>query len=230
MGLAGGGDDFLAGGLGSAVGQIFGDGAIEQKCILADDAEQAAVAVEPDVFQRDAIEADVAAGGTVEPGDEIGDGGFTGAAGADEGYGGSGGYDQREIVDDFAIVGVAEINRLESDFAHDGRCVHGIGRVVEFIWFAEVIEDAVDGGEAFLQVPECLDDHVDGTHEHTSEPHHAGDLADASGAVEEHATAEEEDGDSGQRDEHAPEDVDDAGVADGVQVEAGEGVLAGGIA
>ena len=89
VGLRGGGDDFLAGRLGASVGEVLGDGAVEEERVLADDAEQPAVAVEPDFFERDAIEPDLAAGRPIKPCDQIGQSGLARTAGADKRDGGA---------------------------------------------------------------------------------------------------------------------------------------------
>ena len=68
-----------------AVGDVRGDGAVEQEHVLLDDADQAAVAVDVDVAQVAAVEQDAAAGGVVEAGDEVAERGLAAAAGADEG-------------------------------------------------------------------------------------------------------------------------------------------------
>ena len=69
----------------AAVGDVFGDGAVEQESVLLDDAQQPAIAVGGDVAQIDAIEQNRAGGRIVEAGDEIAERRLAGAAGADQG-------------------------------------------------------------------------------------------------------------------------------------------------
>ncbi len=85
VGLAGDFLNLLRGGGGQAVADIFGDGAGEEEGHLGDDADLAVEGGLGDGANVDVVDEDGAFGDFVETGDEVGDGGFTGAGGTDDG-------------------------------------------------------------------------------------------------------------------------------------------------
>ncbi len=75
-------DDLIISRSATTVGDVVGDGAVEEERVLFDDAEQAGDQLSGgDVLQVHAIERDRAGGGIVETGDKIAERGFTRSAG-----------------------------------------------------------------------------------------------------------------------------------------------------
>ena len=110
VGLGGGGFDFLCGGAGFAVGDVFVDGAAEEHDFLGDDGDLAAEAFQGDFLGIGGVEEELAGGGVIEAEDEGEKGGFPGTGRADDGgalAGGEGGGDFLEDGD-FGAGGVGE--------------------------------------------------------------------------------------------------------------------------
>ena len=104
-----------------------------------------------DFAEVDSVELDGAVGGVVETGDEVGEGGFAGAAGADEGNAFAGLDGDVDIGEDGGLGLVAEVDVLEFDFAADGWEAAG------GVWFGDVVIavkdvfEAVEGGFGFAE-------------------------------------------------------------------------------
>lgn len=120
FGGAGGGFDFLGGGVGFAVGDVLADGAVEEEYVLADEADCASQGGVAEIGEGEAVEGDLAREGIVEPEEEADDGGFSGAGGADDGVGFAGGDVHRNALEDGGARDVAEADVLEFNFALDG--------------------------------------------------------------------------------------------------------------
>ena len=85
VGGAGGLLDLFLGGIGAGEADVDGDGIVEEEGLLGDHADVGGEGSEGEVTQVDAIETDAALLGVIEARNEVGEGGLTGAAGADEG-------------------------------------------------------------------------------------------------------------------------------------------------
>ena len=68
-----------------AVGDVFGDGTVEEKDVLLDDPQQAAIAFDLDFAEIHAVEGDGAGGGVIEPGDQVAESGLARSATSDQG-------------------------------------------------------------------------------------------------------------------------------------------------
>ena len=120
--------DLEVGGLRAAVGDVRPDGAREQERLLGHVADVAAVRVEVDVAQVDAVDEDPAAGGVVEAGDELDERRLAGARGADEGHALAG----RDVQVDPAqrlggLGGVGEAHTLQLHVADPRAGLDGVG-------------------------------------------------------------------------------------------------------
>ena len=83
-GGAGGGDDLLPRGVRPAVGDVLGHRAVEQKRLLQDDADVAAVFLDGEGADVRAVDQDGPLGDVVEAADQVDDGGLARPAGADQ--------------------------------------------------------------------------------------------------------------------------------------------------
>ena len=104
-GTSGGGGVSSGGG---GVGDVVGDGAVEEEDVLLDDAEESAVGLDVDGAEVGAVEGDAAGGGVVEAGDEVAEGGLAGPAGANEGDGLAGQGFEVDVLED-PLVGAGGI-------------------------------------------------------------------------------------------------------------------------
>ena len=95
-----------------------------------------------DFAEVDSVELDGAGGGVVETGDEVREGGFAGAAGADEGNAFAGLDGDVDIGEDGGLGFVAEVDVLEFDFAADWWEAAG------GVWFGNVVIAVKDVFEA----------------------------------------------------------------------------------
>ena len=78
-------DDLLIGGAGAAEGDVFADGSGEEGRLLEDDADLAAQGLQGGAADVDAVDQDAAGGRVVEAREQVDDGGFAGAGGAEQG-------------------------------------------------------------------------------------------------------------------------------------------------
>src|SRR6266511_1713862 len=95
----GGGDQVVVGGVGLGVAQVLRDRGVEQEGVLEHHAQLRSPRLEGDLAQVGAVDEDPAGLGVVEAGDQGGDRGFPGAAGADQGDELAGGDVDGEVVD-----------------------------------------------------------------------------------------------------------------------------------
>ncbi len=130
IGFLGGCLDFRAGGVAFSVGDVVGDGAVEEIDILQDHGELGAVEFQGELADVGVVEADGAAGDVEETGDEIDEGGFSGARGANDGEGGAGANVQRDAIDDAFFGFVAEVDVVEGDVSGDIFKRLGVGREI----------------------------------------------------------------------------------------------------
>jgi hypothetical protein len=130
------GEDFFFGGVGTGVGDVFADGAVEEERFLEDNAELGAIGAETDGGEICAVDEDAAYGGRVERRDQADDGGFAGAGRADEGGHGAGLGGEGNAVEDFFAFFVGEADVFEIDAALDAIENDLAGRVFVFHFFA----------------------------------------------------------------------------------------------
>ncbi len=217
VGGACGGEDLGAGGVSSRVGDVVGDGAVEQEDVLLDDAEVCAVFGDGEIAEVDAVDEDATVGGVVEASDEVGEGCLAGAAGADESDGPSRGDVEADVLEDWrcwfaAGAWVGEGDVVEGDAALDG--VHRAGRGVAFelAGFFEEIEDAIEGGEVGLDGGGGGSERFEGReqHEDVRGEHH--DVTDGEVAAHDAGAAVKEDARGGGWDEESPDDFEESGA------------------
>ena len=114
VGFAGGDDDFLAGGADFSVGDVFGDGGVEEEDVLADEGEVQAEVGEAGEVDGEIVDEDLAGGGIVEAEEEVEEGAFAGAAFAGEAEAAAAGEGEVDVVEDEAVaVGEADVPELE---------------------------------------------------------------------------------------------------------------------
>jgi hypothetical protein len=128
-----------------AVGDVFADRAVEQKHVLVDDADQVAVAGDVDLGHVGAVEQDAAAGGIVEPGDQVAERGLAAAAGADERDRFAGLNVEINVVECVvAGAGVGETHAVECHATGDRGFFDADFAGVGFGRFVEQVENAVE--------------------------------------------------------------------------------------
>ena len=142
VGLAGDFLNLLLRGIRQTVADVLGDGAGEEEGHLRDDTDLAVQGGLGDGANIDIIDQDGAFGDFVKAGDQIGDGGFAGAGGSDNGDG-FGGLDEHvdAIQDDGCIRAVTESDIAQFDLALNGRQADGIGGVFDFEGIIEELDD-----------------------------------------------------------------------------------------
>ena len=86
VGLVAGSDDLLPGGVGTAVGHVLGDGALEEPGVLEDHGEEPAAVVPGHGGQALSVDEDAALIHVVEPHEEVDDGGLSRPGGSHDGH------------------------------------------------------------------------------------------------------------------------------------------------
>ena len=123
VGGLGGGFDLVAGGFGHAVGDVVGDGVVEEEGVLGDESDALAQAGEGPVAQVLPGDADGAGGGVEEARQEVDEGGFPRAGAADEGDEASGLGGEGDVAEDgVGRGGVGEGDVVEDDGRDGGGC------------------------------------------------------------------------------------------------------------
>ena len=128
VGGAGGGLDLGAGSFGARDEEIVVDRVVEKDGVLGDDGDVAAEVGEAEGAEIVAVEGDATGHGVEEARDEIGEGGFAGAAWADEGADGAGGDEDGDFLEDGFVRGVGEGEVFE------GECAVGAGEREGRVW------------------------------------------------------------------------------------------------
>ncbi len=164
LGGAGGGADLLLAGLGVPVGDVGADGVGEEERILGHQSDGGAQRVVGQLAHVVAADADGAAVGVVEAGQEERDGGLAGAGGADDGDGLALGDGQGEPVEDGPLGVVAEDDAVELDGGGGvgGQLLralpdHGLG--------VDELEHPLHAGAGLLADGEDHGEHADGADE-----------------------------------------------------------------
>ena len=130
-GDAAGVENFVFGGVGAGEGDVFADGAVEEKGFLQDDAELGAVAESSRTVERSTPSTRTRpVAGDVEGGDQADDGGFAGAGRADQRGDGAGLRVEADVVEDVLAGFVGEADVFEDNLAVDAvrgrRCGWGL--------------------------------------------------------------------------------------------------------
>ena len=176
--------DLLHGGVGPAVGDVLGDGAMEQQRLLRHVGDTAAQALLGDLGHVLPVDQDPAFLDVTQAQQQLGERGLTGSAHAHKPDALACGDVQLEVVEDLgahAAVGIPEVDSLEVDGSlahHQGFGVGRVGyqaRLVEHARHAAcVAEGAVEALQAVVDEVELVGDGV-GVGEH----HHQGARRDA---------------------------------------------------
>jgi len=151
VGGLGGVFDVALGGVALGVGDVLGDGAVEEEDILFDDAEESAVGPWVDVAEVVSVEADGALGGVVEASDEVAEGGFAGAAGPDECDGFACGDVDADVVEagfGLGVCGGAVAGVGSGVVARAEACVGAGASVAREAWGGVGEGDVVEGDAA----------------------------------------------------------------------------------
>jgi len=152
VGVDRGGDHLFARGVRAAEQQVAVDGVVEEHRVLGDDGDVAAQVGEAHRAHVVAVDGDPAGGGLVEAGNEVGEGGLAGAAGADEGADRAGGNRGGEAVQDGLAGLVGEGHALEGDVTVEPADGDGRGRVGDGERLVEHDLKPVERAEAALQL------------------------------------------------------------------------------
>lgn len=164
LGGAGGGPDLLLVRVGASVGEVGADRVGEEERVLGHQADRAAQGGVRQLAHVVAADADGAAVGVVEAGQEQRDGGLAAAGGADEGDGLALLDPQREPVQDGPLGVVAEADVLELDGG--GRVGGQRGRaLLDHRLGVDQLEDALDARAGLLADGEDHREHADGADE-----------------------------------------------------------------
>lgn len=232
MGLGGfgGSNNIRAGGIGSSVGDVFGDGSEEEEGFLEDDADVLAVLGDGEGANIVSVDDDGAFLGIVEAADEIDEGAFACAAGADESDHFAGLDFEIDVVEDFSGT-VAEGEITDVDFAANASGVDGFDGFTDAGDAIENFENSVGGRGGALgggqhaahRIEACVEssDVGDEDGEHADGDGMLCDGPGAEGPDDEYAEVGEE-GDDG--DEGGPELVDFVVGFEHVLVSKGEAV------
>ena len=152
VGRLGRGDDLLARGAGLAVGDVLGDGAVEQPGVLQHHAELAPQVGRAHLVRVNAVERDAAATHLVEAHEQVDEGRLAGARGSHDGDLLAGLGHEAHVAHEGLLGLVAEAHVLELDAAlHGLGAGERLGRVSLDLVLVKDGEDALGGGERPLQ-------------------------------------------------------------------------------
>jgi hypothetical protein len=108
VGDGGGFFDLLVGGGGNSEGYVVADGVGEEVGLLGDEADVLTETLEGDGADGSVVDQDTAGGGVEQAGDEVYEGGFSGAGGAYDGETASGGDVEVDVAENVGTGGVGE--------------------------------------------------------------------------------------------------------------------------
>ena len=146
----GGGDDVGVGSVSIAVGEIFLNRAREKPGILKHHTEELANVSTAHFAGGDAVNGDVAAARVVEAHQEVDERGLAGAGGTDDGDLHTGFNFDGEMLDDWALRVIGEVDVMEFNGAFDVADHLGRFRIGSFFGFVQEGEDAFGGGHGLL--------------------------------------------------------------------------------
>ena len=143
--------EFASGGGGAAEKEVFFDGAREEPRILEDHAEEFADVASGHGAGVNVVDSDGARGRVVEAHEEVDEGGFASAGGADDSDDLAWFDFDREILDGWFVWGVAEVDVVEVDFTADFFNEARRFGVEGFFGGVEKAENAFAGGDSGLE-------------------------------------------------------------------------------
>ena len=178
-------DDFLIGGVQSAVPDVLHDGTLEQPGVLQHHAEALAQCAAVEVADVVAAQGDGTRIHIVEPHQQLDHGGLTGTGRADDGDLFARFDLTAEIVDDGLIGGVAELDVVEGHLTVDVRSIRTVCRVglLVFLRLVQELEHALCGRCHALQHVGHLCELLDGLGEVLDILDERLNIADGDGAV-----------------------------------------------
>lgn len=215
IGLARGGFDLVLGGVpaGAGVGDVFPDAAAEKDDILRDEGHTGAKLPERIAAGRLAIDKDLTGVRIKEAEEQVDDGGFTGAAGADEGDTQAGLGGEGDIFEDGNLrpggISEADVLKLNPALKLKGGMLHDISRsdgLVRLLGFAQHFLDTLRCAESFLEVGVELREGAKGATDEDGVKDEPGKITDAHRALIDEAGAKPDDNRDG-----AEESEDDEG-------------------
>jgi len=144
-------DNLLAGGVRFSIKKIFNHIVVKQKGVLQHHGDLLPQCIQFDPAQIMTVNGNFSLVGVVKAADEIGDTGFAGAAGADQGHHFPLCHFKGNIVQDFITGAIAKGHFIKSHFALYGGQVNGIGGVCDFCGFVQYFEKPFAGRNCFLE-------------------------------------------------------------------------------
>jgi hypothetical protein len=171
-----GGHELLFSGGGTGELDVLADGAVEEECLLEDDAELLAVAGELDGGEVVVVDEDGTGLRGVEAADERDDGGFAGAGGADERGNGAGFGLEADAVEDGLVFDIGEGDIDEADVTFERAKGDGAGGVGVFFALGEDFAGTIEAGHGFGELGANGDELHDGR-DHEREEHDVADVA-----------------------------------------------------
>ena len=160
----GGGDDFLIGGIQTAIADVFHNGALEQPGILQYHAKAFAQGAAVKVLYVVAVQRNGAGVDIVKAHQQLDHGGFACAGGADNGNFLAGFYIAAEIPDNSLFRRVAKLDMVKGDLAVNagGVCPAGGVSVLFFFWLTQKFKHALRSRRHTLQHVADLGQLLDG--------------------------------------------------------------------
>ena len=185
---------YVGGGI--SVGDVLGDGIVEEDAFLGDDADHAAPVIDFEGADVLTVNQYAAGGGIVETGEEVGDGGLAAAAGTDEGDGLAAWELEVDAFEDFLLF-VGKTDVFVADALLEVLDGDGVGLLFDFLFDFQKLLYTLEGGDAALDAGHGTGKGLDGLDEGAKE----GDEADEctgfefAAAGEDEVAAEKDDGD-----------------------------------
>ena len=152
MGVSGlrGGFHLLPGRAGTTHQQVVKDGVVEEHGLLRHDPDLPTQVGQRDLADVDTVNFNGTSRGFIETRHQVGEGGFAGAARADQGADGARGNMDVDVLQDGFARPVGEGDLLERDIARDLFEGQGLRRIIDGDRLVEHHFDALQGGLALL--------------------------------------------------------------------------------
>ncbi len=152
VGLFGSGDDFLFRRMQAAIGDVGAHGVVEQHHVLADEREGIAQRMDGDLADVLPIDADGAGADIIEAQQQVHDGGFAGARGANECHSFAGGHAEIQVAYAAMAVAIGEGDLINLNLALTDGEGRGIGPVMDGGSDVHHLEETAGGGHALMQL------------------------------------------------------------------------------